>query len=519
MGAQPVPTSARKTKSISVDEDEHRVLDFNRGPFWVVVKEVGFGEAVRRKSLFWARHNWGILLFLVLGVIAFILLGLLAFEPLDWHGWFVPTVLLLLLVALVQGSIPTHVCMLAAVTSIMVVKAIDPEDGLTGFGNKGVAAVAVLFIVAEGIQRTSVLQPVFRFVLGKPKRLWVAQLWLLVPVAIISAFLNNTPIVAMMIPVIQKWARRAGFSASKLLMPMNNATLLGGTVTILGTSTNLVVVALASQTCKEDSTQCLNFPIFGVTKVGFPLLVIGLIYMLLASNYLIKDRTENVASLIKNPREYTVALLVQERSPIVGETIQEAGLRQLTGLFLVEITREDGEVVPAVSPETRIFGGDILLFAGVVETVTELYLIPGLVPATAQTDKIKLERHRRILVEVVISPSSRLHGLSVKESKFRSKFDAAIIAVHRGGEHVREKIGDIILRGGDTLLIETGDRFVPRYSKDPNFALVAVVAGSQPPREDVPHMVISVCIAVAMIAVAKSEVLELLPAAGVASFL
>jgi di/tricarboxylate transporter len=160
---------------------------------------------------------------------------------------------------------------------------------------------------------------------------------------------------------------------------------------------------------------------------------------------------------------------------------------------------------------------DVLLFAGVVETVTELYLIPGIVAATNQSSKMTHERHRRRLVQLVISASSRLAGRTAKETRFRSRFDSVIIAVHRSGEHIKEKIGDIVLRPGDTLLVETGKTFIQHFGKDSNFALVSEVAGSQPYRSDFLHRAIAVLTFVAMTAVASSEKVDLVVAASVAT--
>lgn len=487
-------------------------------------KKGGIWKAVLHFCVQFVKKHWGILLFLLVIAIGLTLLGILRFDPLPWRAWVAFTIVSLTLALLITNALPTEVTMLVALTAMLLFEIVDPADAIKGFSNTGVASVAVLFAVAEGVQRTSVLLPVFRIVLGKPRFLWEAQLRLMLPVAVISAFLNNTPVVAMMIPVIQSWSRRAGFPVSKLLMPLNNAAILGGTITLLGTSTNLVVDGLArgSELLRDSNGNPTGISIFDITPIGCILLGVGLVYMLLFSrfNFLLPDHGQaGVGDIIRNPREYTVALLVQQRSPIVGETVQEAGLRQLQGLYLVEVTREDGEVIPAVAPSTRIHANDVLLFAGVVETVTELYHIPGLVPAAGQSRKMKLERHRRRLVELVISASSVLAGKTAKESQFRSRFSAAIIAVHRQGEYVKEKIADIKFQAGDTLLVETGEEFVVRFGKDSNFALVSEVSGSQPPREDRLHMAIAAVIVIAMIAITTSGLRPLLTMAAVASFL
>lgn len=516
------PPLPNPRSSTSVDNPFYHGPTKRRPKFNDLKEEHGFGKAAFQCLVRFLKDNWGILLFNLFIAIGLAMLGIFAFEPLQWKAWMAFSILVITLSLLITNALPTAVSMLLGLTAMLMFKIVTPQEATEGFANTGVITVAILFIVADGIQRTSVLLPIFRILLGKPKYLWEAQLRVMVPVALISAFLNNTPVVAMLIPVIQSWSRRANFPAAKLLMPLNNAAILGGTLTLLGTSTNLVVDGLAKQTAvlgTDENGEPIGLSIFGITPVGAVQLGAGLVYMVIFSRFLLRDRGQTgVGAIIRNPREYTVALLVQERSPIVGDTVQEAGLRQLQGLYLVEVTRADGSIIPAVSPDTKIEAGDTLLFAGVVETVTELYHIPGLVPAAGQSQKMKIERHHRRLVELVIASSSMLVGKTAKESRFRSRFSAAIIAVHRQGEHVKEKIADITLRAGDTLLIETGSDFTTRFGKDSNFALVSEVSGSQPPREDRLHMLIAAVVAVAMVSVATASVLPLMSASAIASF-
>lgn len=518
----PPPPLPNPRSSTSVDNPFYAGVQKYHPKFADLLREHGIFKAIGKYTLRFAKDNWGILVFLCVLALGLAMLGIFAFDDISWEAWASYAILSGTLSLLITNALPTAVSMLLGLTVMLVLKIVEPAEAVEGFSNTGVLSVAILFVVAEGIQRTSILLPIFRVLLGKPRFLWEAQLRVMFPVGIISAFLNNTPVVAMLIPVVQSWSRRSSFAISRLLMPLNNAAILGGTLTLLGTSTNLVVDGLARQSelLTDDNGQPTGLPIFGITPVGAILFVVGLVYMLATTRLLIRDRGQTgVGAIIRNPREYTVALLVQERSPIVGDTVQEAGLRQLQGLYLVEVTRADGTLIPAVAPDTKIEAGDTLLFAGIVETVTELYHIPGLVPATGQSQKMKIERHHRRLVELVISSSSMLVGKTAKESKFRSRFSAAIIAVHRQGEHVKERIADITLRPGDTLLVETGSEFTLRYGKDSNFALVSEVSGSQPPREDKLHMAISALIAVTMIALATAEVLPLLSAAAGASFL
>lgn len=470
-----------------------------------------FKEIYQEKGLFgsiwhyvwgFVKRFWGSLLFVILISIGLTFLGIFVFDPLPAKAWVAFAIVLITLGFLVASVLRTSATMFLAVTAMLLAQIITPKDALGGFANEAVATVAVLFVVVEGIQQTSVLRPIYRVLLGKPKRLIIAQLRLILPVAASSAFLNNTPIVAMMIPVVQNWSRRAGFPVSKLLLPLSYSSILGGTVTLIGTSTNLVVVGLVQDAkIKGQNGELLHFPFFGISPMGIAYCAIGLTYILLATPFLLKDRgTTGIGAMIENPREYTVALQVEPKSSIVGDTVQEAGLRRLPGLFLMEITRSDGVVIPAVPPETRLQDNDILLFTGNVETVKDVYLIPGLKPATNQSLKMKVARHRRRLVELVVAPSSNLVGKTPKECDFRSQFDAAIIAVHRHGEHIKQRIGDIVLHGGDTLLVETGAYFIERFGRNYNFALVSEVSGSQPTREDRPHMILVAGLAIVMIA-------------------
>lgn len=512
------PPLPNPRSSTSVDNPFYLSPTKHRPSFSELSEKHGFLKACCTIFLRFLAENWGILLFLIVITVGLALLGVFKFRPLHWEAWLAFAILVITLALLITNAVPPAVAMILGVTAMLALKIVTPEEAIEGLSNSGVITVAILFIVAEGIQRTSVLIPIFRIVLGKPKFLWEAQLRIMIPVALISAFLNNTPVVLMLIPVVQSWSRRSNLPVSKLLMPLNNAAILGGTLTLLGTSTNLVVNGLVLKS--EILGKGRGLPIFGITPVGAILLAVGVLYMVTFSRCLLRDRGQTgVGAIIRNPREYTVALLVQERSPIVGETVQEAGLRHLQGLYLVEVTRANGTLIPAVAPDTRIEAGDTLLFAGVVETVTELYHIRGLVPAAGQSQKMKIERHHRRLVELVIASSSMLVGKTAKESRFRSRFQAAIIAVHRQGEHVKEKIADIKLRAGDTLLAETGTEFMVRFAKDSNFALVSEVSGSQPPREDKLHMAIAAVIAIAMVAVATANLLPLMSAAAVASFL
>jgi len=481
-------------------------------------KENGWGNAIAEQGVEVIKEYWGSLLFMFLSGLILMFLGLFAFSPLSWKGWMVFMILLFMLVALMNGVVATQITVLAAATIMLALQIISPGQAVAGLSNTGLVIVAILSAVGEGMAKTSVLRVSLTWLMGRPQTLWSAQIRMFVPVAILSAFLHDsTRLVAMAIPMCQSLTKKAGIPISKMLMGLNSSATLGESMTLLGSSASLIVAGMAYASYLTDASGSrLSFPIFDIGAVGVPVCAIGLLYAFIASHFLLKDRQDTIDDQQHSgdpARNYTVSLLVQNKCPLVGESIQYAGLCSPHGLFITELTRSDGTVILAPSQDTRLDAGDVLLIAGVVDTVKELYLIPGLLPTTSQNDKIQLERHRRMLVEAVISPSSDMVGWTVKGCKFRTRFNASIIAIHRHGEHVSERIGDIRLRPGDLLLLECGKDFVQNFGQNYNFALVSAVNGSRPPREDVLHMVIAIAAVIFMGAITVSGALELLTAA------
>ena len=223
---------------------------------------------------------------------------------------------------------------------------------------------------------------------------------------------------------------------------------------------------------------------FEISAVGVPIALLGAVYILFVAPRWLPDRTELVEQFGKRRREYLVEMLVQPGCPLIGKNVQEAGLRQLPGLFLIEIDR-DGNIITPVTPDDVIQGGDHLVFTGVVTTIADLERIPGLVPAADTTFETKpAERIRRQLTEAVISRTSPLIGLTVRETNFRKRYNAAIVAVHRNGERLTNKVGDIRLEPGDTLLLQTRQEFVDTHRNSREFYLVSRVGDTTARRHD-----------------------------------
>lgn len=390
------------------------------------------------------------------------------------------SVIALSIIGILLYRLPADITLLSGLTILLIYGTLDPQKGLSvelglsGFANPGVLTVAVLFVLADGLHRTGAFQWVGLQLLGVPRNRLSAQLRATVPAAFLSAFLNNTPVVALMMPIINDWSRKHRISVSHLFLPLSYAAILGGTCTLIGTSTTIVI--------NNELPPDQQLSMFELSAVGLPALFFGLIYLVLSTHLLLPER-KPAFTTTDDPREYTVEMVVQPASPLVGKSIEAAGLRHLPGMYLMEINRS-GDVIPAVSSETILQATDQLVFVGVVSSVVDLQRIPGLEPATDQLFKLNSPRSQRRLVEAVVSTSYPFLRQTVRESEFRSHYNAAIIAVNRDGVRLSEKIGDIRLQPGDTLLLEATTGFARQQKNSRHFFLVSEVQDSAPVRHE-----------------------------------
>jgi len=406
-------------------------------------------------------------------------------------AWFTIFVILLCFGMLAFTRYPADAIMMAGLTLLLLTGVLTPEQALSGLSNEGMVTVGVLYIVAAGLHGTGAVTWLVHSFLGRPQSLNSAQFRLMVPVASFSAFLNNTPVVAIMIPAVKDWAKRNNLAVSKLMMPLSYAAIAGGTCTLIGTSTNLVVNGLLIEQTGQS-----GLGLFDLAWVGVPVTILVILSVMMGGRWLLPKQKAIVEQIADDARGYTVEMMVDEGSTLVGKTIEQAGLRHLPGLYLIEIDR-GGRVLPAVSPQEILEGNDRLIFAGVVESVVDLQKIRGLTPATNQVFKLNTPRSERCLIEAVISDSCPLVGISIREGKFRSYYNAAVIAVARKGERIQKRIGDIVLQQGDTLLLEAQPNFVDQHRNSRDFYLVSRLDDSAPPRHE--RAITSILILVTMV--------------------
>lgn len=394
----------------------------------------------------------------------------------DWQGWFSLGLAGLALIIMVTGRVAPHLVMLGVMVLLSASGIIDANLALAGFSNTGLITVVAMFVVAAGIHHSGGVDLVVQHLLRSPRSVRSAQARIAVPVSLLSGFLNNTPVVATMIPAVHAWSRKIGISPSKLMMPLSYSAILGGTLTLIGTSTNLVVNGQYQQLTGEA-----GFSVFSITAVGLPVAVIGLAAMLLVLPRMLPDRKDQ--QKFGSMREFTLEVAVAFDGPLVGKSVGEAGLRELERLYLVEIER-DGSVVTAVPSEERLCGGDRLVFAGDTQAISDLLRINGIVPSVHDDEpSLSKDRAERCLVEAALSPQSDVLGLTIRDARFRDRYGAVVLAVARGGERVSGNLGNIRLRPGDVLLLEARPAFISRQRYNKDFLLINDL-GTETPRHD-----------------------------------
>lgn len=387
-------------------------------------------------------------------------------------------------IALATNRVAIEFAMLAGLVLQIVLGAVAPTAALAGFAHPAVIAIAALFVVAAALRETGATRAVAPALLGHPKSVFAAQFRLMAPVALLSAFINNTPVVAMYLPLVRDWARRIRVSPSQLLMPLSFASILGGQLTLIGSASNLIVMGLYLEYLRAADLAPLSATLrfWGPALLGLPAACCGIAYLLAVVPKLLPDRI-GVRSDPRRKRSYTVQMDVLPGSEVAGATIESAGLRHLPGLYLFEIERA-GTVLPAPGPETQLAVGDRLGFTGVLDSVVDLQKFRGLAPTERQENGPSAALAERELAEAVIAASSPLVGRTVRAARFRTLYNAAIVAVHRNGEAIRAKIGDIRLRAGDALLLEAPQGFVDLHGNSSDFYLMSSVPGFEAPRHD-----------------------------------
>lgn len=367
--------------------------------------------------------------------------------------------------------------LLTALVIVTLGGVINLEQAMLGFGNSTLLALGSLYIIAAALRESGALDRASKFILGQETRSIQRILMRLCPsVTLYSAFLNNTPIVAMGIPSIRSWSQKNKIPASKLLMPLSYAAILGGTCTLIGTSTNLITHGLL------QTHGFQGFSFFELAWLGVPCAISGLIYLVFISPKLTPARRD-IRYQEEKKRELLVELEILGGASVVGKTVEEANLKKFSGFYLARINRDDREIAP-VPDEEKLMSGDHLLYAaegGVAAKTPDLSDHPGLRLALQPPRTIKREEKKnRELHQVVVKEGSRLVGSTIEEAKLLDRFGAAVTGVRRRGRRIEGPLGDYVLHAGDVLLLDTGRGFRGAYEETPDFFLTSEAGGEAP---------------------------------------
>jgi di/tricarboxylate transporter len=422
-------------------------------------------------------------------------------------AWFTLVVVIVTMVLLVSERVQPSVVMVGAVVVLLVGDVITSAQAFAGFSNEAPIIVAALYVLAGATETTGAMQGLTDRALGtrasdptvSRERRDLARV--VVPGALGSAFIANTPLVSMVAPRIVSWCRRTSRSPSRFLMPFSYAAVFGGVITVVGTSTNVTVSGLLEQAGRPQ------LEVFEITPVGLPVAIVGVIALVLLTPLLLPRRQSPGETDVGGERAYTLEMLVAGGSSLVGKSVANAGLRNLEGVYLIEIERGGDRFAP-VAPDEVLRGDDRLIFAGNITRVLDLHRIPGLVSAEHRHFSVASGGTDTETFEVVVAEGSPLVGSTIKEVDFRARYGAAVMAVHRADERLASRLGDVRLRPGDLLLVLADADFGRRWRGRDDFLLVSAVEGGVPPRRNRARVV--ELITVGLIVVSGLGILDLL---------
>jgi di/tricarboxylate transporter len=385
-------------------------------------------------------------------------------------GALVLAVIAFILITLYFNLLGAGFTFLIGVMVLAIFQIITPHELLAGLANEQIVIVIILLMISDIFRQTSILDiffdRIFRGANSYPR--FLTRLLLIIPA--ISAFLNNTPLVALMMPYIHNWSKKNKVAVSKLLIPLSYATISGGLITLIGTSTNLVVNSMVVEQKIIPGLKPLEM--FDFTTIGLTMAVVTFLYLRFIGSRILPVRTDVLNEMTSNNRKYFVEVQIKSGSSVIGQKVSEIQVSQLKGLHIFELIH-DNKIIAPVPPETVLWENDVLLLQGENHLVAELangndsLVIPsvGMYSRKKTTD----------VVEIVVSHNSSMLGRSLEKENFRARFDATVIAIHRNGERLSGKIGEILINPGDVLLVLAGSNFANLAVQTNDFVTISTI--------------------------------------------
>ena len=385
---------------------------------------------------------------------------------------------------LIFTRLPPAAVFLGALTLTITFGLAPLEASLKGFSNPGVLTIGALFMVAAGMYSTGAITMITEKLIGRPKSLLAAQSRILPPVAFGSAFLNNTPLVAMMIPVIRDLAKSCKLPATRLYIPLSYASILGGTCTLIGTATNLVVAGMVLDTLKRGG----NIPpglreigMFDLAWIGVPITIAGILFLMLTSRWLLPDSREPEIDFTLR-RRFGADFRVIPGSKLAGRTLAASGFLEADDFTLASITREDGGSVE-IQPGTRLAPNDVLLFRCLADAIPGLWRTEGLVPKM-ESGRLGKDRFRHTLVEVALSRRCSFLGQPSGQMREDSPYKTKVLAASRGGQPFHPSVPGEVLQAGDIIVAEVDNSFFYENRNEVEFSMTSRITTQHVERRD-----------------------------------
>jgi len=422
-------------------------------------------------------------------------------------AWITIGTVLTMFSVLLFTKLRSDIVFLMAIGVLFVTGVLDAKEALSGISQTSVVVVGVLFVVIAGLTHTGVLQWIVKNLLGTPDTYPKAVVRLMLPVAALSSFLSNTTVVALFVNIVKMWSKKLGITPSKLLIPLSYASGMGGVCTLIGTPPNLIISGLY----EEQTGQAMN--IFATTIPGLFCLAVGVL-SIIAMRRLLPNR-KSAEEEVDDTGEYTVEMLVPSDNPNIGKTIAEAGLSTVAGGSLIEIRHFDGEsIISPVPDDEPVMGGDRLVYAGQIAELLELEKTHGLVNSIHHVFSLKeVKRNAHMLRTAYVTFGSNLIGTTMGTNGFEKENKVTLVAVSRRGKRLEQSPREVVLRAGDTLLLESMNEFrtdTKALSRDLHFF----------DSEELPNIgwktFVSTFIMIAMVALSALGVMSLLKCATLA---
>jgi len=365
-------------------------------------------------------------------------------------------VLIVALIAFVAEWLPVDLTALSVAVVLMLVGLVTPDEGVSGFSNSATITVMAMFILSSGITRTGVIQTVRDWLVNWGGKNPSRQIFALgIIVGPISAFINNTAVVAIFLPIVEDWCKKQKISVSKLLMPLSFVTVLAGMITLIGTSTNIVASGISKKLGYGE------FHLFQFTLLGIITFGVGLVYLAIAAPRILPDRKPVEGELLAENyglKDYLTEVIIPPTSSLIGRSLRDSGLQRKFDIDILELVRNKVHL-PQPFVDKVLQAGDILIVRSSREDLLKIRDERGieiLPDVQFQNEHLTeaISSGEEKIAEVMILSNSRLIGSTLKDLRFRQRYNATVLAVRRGAETLKGRLGKIPLRFGDLLLVQ-----------------------------------------------------------------